>query len=220
MILPKPIAGEKNQYFKSEDIVVGYSEIEGIGVIATNNIASGQLIERCPMVRLDWRSNYVHDPQLRKYCYKEGNCGCSAETNPDKEYNTHGGVFWMVLGYGMIYNHQDSPNTEWNFYYDSSIVDVVATQDIPKGSEVYVTYESNYFTNRKNISLSEVKEMNKMSNDLEHIEDDSEFMNKVKSLIDSPDVPKIPESEDIIPEVEESDEDFLARMQEITKNSP
>ena len=68
--------------------------------------------------------------------------------------------------------------------------------------------------------MSEVKEMKKMSNDLEHIEDDSEFMNKVKSLIDSPDVPKIPESEDIIPEVEESDEDFLARMQEITKNSP
>ena len=57
-------------------------------------------------------------------------------------------------------------------------------------------------------------------NVLEHIEDDSEFMNKVKSLIDSPDVPKIPESEDIIPEVEESDEDFLARMQEMTKNSP
>ena len=219
MILPKPIAGEKNQYFKSEDIVVGYSEIEGIGVIATNNIASGQLIERCPMVRLDWRSNYINDPQLRKYCYLESNCGCSTETNPDKEYNTHGSVYWMVLGYGMIYNHQDSPNTEWNFYYDSSMADVVATQDIPKGSEVYVSYGSSYFRNRKNISLSEVKEANKMSNELENIEDDSEFMDKIKSLIDSPDVPKISVSVDIIPEAEESDEDFLARMQEMTKNS-
>ena len=219
MILPKPIAGEKNPYFKSEDIVVGYSEIEGIGVIATNNIASGQLIERCPMVRLDWRSNYINDPQLRKYCHSESNCGCSTVTNPDKEYNTHGSVYWMVLGYGMIYNHQDSPNTEWSFYYDSSIVDVVATQDIPKGSEVYVSYGSNYFRNRKNISLSEVKEANKMSNELENIEDDSEFMDKIKSLIGSSDVPKIPESTDITPEAEESDEDFLARMQEMTKNS-
>ena len=219
MILPKPIAGEKNPYFKSEDIVVGYSEIEGIGVIATNNIASGQLIERCPMVRLDWRSNYINDPQLRKYCYLESNCGCSTETNPDKEYNTHGSVYWMVLGYGMIYNHQDSPNTEWNFYYDSSMADVVATQDIPKGSEVYVSYGSSYFTNRKNISLSEITEIKKMSNELENIEDDSEFMDKIKSLIDSPDVPKISVSVDIIPEAEESDEDFLARMQEMTKNS-
>lgn len=219
MILPKPIAGEKNPYFKSEDIVVGYSEIEGIGVMATNNIASGQLIERCPMVRLDWRSNYVNDPQLRKYCYSESNCGCSTETNPDKEYNTHGSVYWMVLGYGMIYNHQDSPNTEWNFYYDSSMADVVATQDIPKGSEVYVSYGSNYFRNRKNISSSEVKERNKMSNELENIENDSEFMDKIKSLIGSSDVPKIQESADIIPEAEESDEDFLARMQEMTKNS-
>ena len=219
MILPKPIAGEKNSYFKSENIVVGYSEIEGIGVIATNNIASGQLIERCPMVRLDWRSNYINDPQLKKYCWSESNCGCSTETNPDKEYNAHGSVYWMVLGYGMIYNHQDSPNTEWSFYYDSSIVDVVATQDIPKGSEVYVSYGSNYFRNRKNISLSEVKEANKMSNELENIEDDSEFMDKIKSLIGSSDVPKIPESTDITPEAEESDEDFLARMQEMTKNS-
>ena len=219
MILPKPIAGEKNPYFKSEDIVVGYSEIEGIGVIATNNIASGQLIERCPMVRLDWRSNYINDPQLRKYCHSESNCGCSTETNPDKEYNAHGSVYWMVLGYGMIYNHQDSPNTQRNFYYDSSMVDVVATQDIPKGSEVYVSYGSSYFTNRKNISLSEVKEANKMSNELENIEDDSEFMDKIKSLIGSSDVPKIPESTDITPEAEESDEDFLARMQEMTKNS-
>jgi len=219
MILPKPIAGEKNPYFKSEDIVVGYSEIEGIGVIATNNIASGQLIERCPMVRLDWRSNYINDPQLRKYCHSESNCGCPTETNPDKEYNTHGSAYWMVLGYGMIYNHQDSPNTEWNFYYDSSMADVVATQDIPKGSEVCVSYRSGYFTNRKNISLSEVKEANKMSNELENIENDSEFMDKIKSLMGSPDVPKIPESTDITPEAEESDEDFLARMQEMTKNS-
>ena len=219
MILPKPIAGEKNPYFKSEDIVVGYSEIEGIGVIATNNIASGQLIERCPMVRLDWRSNYINDPQLRKYCWSESNCGCSTETNPDKEYNTHGSVYWMVLGYGMVYNHQDSPNTKLNFYYDSSMADVVATQDIPKGSEVYVSYGSSYFTNRKNISLSEITEIKKMSNELENIEDDSEFMNKIKSLIYSPDVPKIPASVDIILEAEESDEDFLARMKEMTKNS-
>ena len=219
MILPKPIAGEKNPYFKSEDIVVGYSEIEGIGVIATNNIASGQLIERCPMVRLDWRSNYINDPQLRKYCWSESNCGCSTETNPDKEYNTHGSVYWMVLGYGMVYNHQDSPNTKLNFYYDSSMADVVATQDIPKGSEVYVSYGSSYFTNRKNISLSEITEIKKMSNELENIEDDSEFMDKIKSLIDSPDVPKIPAPVDIVPEAEESDEDFLARMQEMTKNS-
>lgn len=58
-----------------------------------------------------------------------------------------------------------------------------------------------------------------MSNELENIENDSEFMDKIKSLIGSSDVPKIPESTDITPEAEESDEDFLARMQEMTKNS-
>lgn len=165
----------KNQYIQSTKIVVNYSGIEGIGVFATQDIKQGEIIERCPMVRLGWRSNYVHDPVIWKYLYTQPKCDCD-------DCKNHGFIFWMVLGYGMIYNHQDIPNTKWSFNYKQAIADVVATKDIKAGEEIFVSYGSTYFKNRKKIEAKD-NETKQTSESAVELEDDDTFMAKVNQLL-------------------------------------
>ncbi len=166
----------KNEYLKPSKIIVNYSGIEGIGVFATQDIKEGEVVERCPMVRLGWRSNYVHDPVIWKYLYTQPKCDCT-------DCKNHGFIFWMVLGYGMIYNHQDIPNTKWKFNYKQSIADVVASKDIKAGEEIFVSYGSTYFKNRNKIDSSNIAPKETPPSNNEEIEDDDTFMAKVNELL-------------------------------------
>lgn len=138
---------EKIEYFQSKKIRVDYSGVEGIGVFATEDIVVGELIERCPMIGLSYRSRYHHDPQLYKYLYTQPLCPCS-------ECKNHGFNFFMVLGYGMLYNHQDTPNTQWMFNYNKKIGDVVAIRPIKKDEEIFVTYGEAYFKGKNKITIN------------------------------------------------------------------
>lgn len=125
-------------------IRLGYSEIEGRGVFATDDINQGELIERCPMVPLGWRMNYHKDPVIWNYCFTQF-CPC-------EECKNHGGHFLMVLGYGQVYNHQNENNAEIKFDMRHSIADVKAVKPIKKGEEIFVSYGKEYFNNRPYIS--------------------------------------------------------------------
>lgn len=164
---------KKNKYIQPSKIVVDYSGVEGIGVFATQDIKEGEIIERCPMVKLGWRSNYVHDPVIWKYFYTQPKCDCS-------DCKNHGFSFWMVLGYGMIYNHQDIPNTKWHFDYTQAYADVIASKDIKAKEEIFVTYGPNYFKNRKKIDTSVPKTTPVPEIELE---DDETFMSKIEALL-------------------------------------
>lgn len=134
-----------NVYFQPKKIIIKLSSKEmGIGVFATDNIENGELIERCPMIQMDWRNKYLGDPQLHRYLYTNSSCKC-------EQCQIHGVNMFMVLGYGMLYNHQDEPNTNWNFNFKDLIGDVIASKDIKKGEEIFVSYGPNYFTKRKKI---------------------------------------------------------------------
>lgn len=167
-------SSEKVKYLKPSKVVVNYSGIEGIGVFATEDINEGDVVERCPMVKLAWRSNYIHDPSIWKYCYGQPRCDCS-------DCKNHGGFMWMVLGYGMIYNHQDIPNTKWVFNYDKAYADVIATKPITGGQEIFVSYGTSYWRNRKKIDVNSL-EVPKTPLIDDH-EDDEIFMAKVQELM-------------------------------------
>jgi SET domain-containing protein len=64
----------------------------------------------------------------------------------------------MVLGYGMIYNHQNNPNTEWRFNYQGLLADVVAIKPIKASDEIFVHYGNNYFKNREYFDDTKVRE--------------------------------------------------------------
>lgn len=138
---------EKKEFLQYKKIKIGYSKIHFRGVFATENIEPDEIIERCPMVPLDFRVKYHKDPQIFNYLYTNY-CPC-------EECKNHGAKLMMVLGYGMIYNHKDTPNTVWKFDNKNLVADVVATMPIKAGEEILVSYGENYFKNKQKIELKE-----------------------------------------------------------------
>jgi len=132
-------------------IKVDYSKIHHRGVFATEDIESQELIERCPLIILDFRTKYHKDKKLFDYLYTN-RCPC-------QECENHGPLFLLVMGYGMIYNHQDTPNTRWVFQVKERVADVIAERPIKKGEEIFVTYGDSYFNGRKKLIVegNEVK---------------------------------------------------------------
>jgi len=172
----------KIEFLAPNKVIVNYSEVEGRGVFATVDIKEGEIVERCPMIRLEHRSAYQHDPTIWKYCYTQPKCDCA-------DCKNHGFYFWAVLGYGMIYNHQDIPNTKWSFNYEEAYADVVALKDIDSGKEIYVSYGSSYFKNKKKIDIN-LKPQPMLSpediqtlNDLESENSDEIFISKINELM-------------------------------------
>lgn len=140
----KTIPMPKPELFMPSKIQMGYSPIHYRGIFATADIEAGELIERCPIVPLAWRTNYQKDPSIWAYCFTQS-CPC-------EECKRHGGHFVMVLGYGQIYNHQDDNNADMKINMKEQIADVVAKKAIKKGDEVFVSYGEKYFQNREKIT--------------------------------------------------------------------
>jgi SET domain-containing protein len=136
----------ENTYYQPKNVIVKLASAEmGLGVFATTDIKEGELVERCPMIQMAWKSNYLKDPQIFNYLYSNSNCPCD-------DCKKHGNAMYMVLGYGMLYNHKDEPNTKWEFNFKNLIGDVVATKPIKKGQEIFVSYGQNYFKGRPKLN--------------------------------------------------------------------
>lgn len=135
----------ENIYYQHKKIVVKLSSSEiGLGIFAIEDIEEDELVERCPMIQMSWKSKYLGDPQIFNYLYSNSNCSCD-------DCKRHGNSMFMVLGYGMLYNHKDEPNTKWDFNFKNLIGDVVAVKPIKAGEEIFVSYGSKYFNYRKKI---------------------------------------------------------------------
>jgi len=129
------------EYVSKYKIKYAHSLVGGRGVFATEDIEKGELIERCPIVALKKRSKQQDDPLIWAYCYTKPLCSC-------EECKNNGFIFYMVLGHGMVYNHQDQNNADMNFDHKNLYVDIIANQDIKSGKEIFVTYGQKYFDNR------------------------------------------------------------------------
>ena len=139
------------EYYSPSKVIIGESNVHGRGIFATQSIPEGDIVERCPMVPLGFRSRYHTDPQIYRYLYSQPPCPC-------RECENHGFVFHMILGYGMMYNHQDNANTKWVFDYNNFIGDIVAIKDIEKDTEIFVDYGTKYFNNQPKIDLDNAKD--------------------------------------------------------------
>ena len=131
-------------------IILGWSKVHGRGVFALQSIKKGEIVERCPLIQMEYRSKYQLDPKIFEYMYAQPVCDCI-------ECKKHGMVFHMVLGYGMMYNHQDSPNTLWKFNYSQSWADVVCVKDIEPGEEIFVSYGAVYFSDKPKVEVNDAK---------------------------------------------------------------
>lgn len=115
-------------------ITVGTSPVHGQGVFATRAIAKGEIIERCPYIVID-DDDLAEANRLQDYLF----------TSPDQP-----GDYLCVLGYGMMYNHSDTPNAEWEIDDDDiQFVRFTALKPISDGEEIFQNYGQEYWTTRK-----------------------------------------------------------------------
>ena len=114
-------------------IVVGDSPIHGQGVFAAVDIAKGEVVERCPYIVID-DDDLQDDNRLNDYLF----------TSPDAATD-----YLVVMGYGMMYNHSDDANSEWEIDSDNRFVCFTALRDIKAGEEIFQNYGEEYWRTRE-----------------------------------------------------------------------
>lgn len=95
------------------------------GVFADKKFKRGDIIEACPVIPIS-EKDFI---KLK---------GTALENYPFswKERET-----CIVLGYGSLYNHSDTPNIDWVDYPDHLKV-FFALRDIKKGEELFFNYNN------------------------------------------------------------------------------
>jgi uncharacterized protein len=106
---------------------------KGRGVIAADEIHSGEVIEVCPFITLsDLDAEHVtHKSDTMKYYVLE-------LTKIKKQV--------QPLGYGMLYNHSTQPNSEIEYQPGEDFITIRALDHIPAGQEI--TFDYNFDDNR------------------------------------------------------------------------
>jgi hypothetical protein len=122
--------------FVQPKVYVGKSKISGLGVFASEDIKSGDLIEECPVVLLDTTFQENKDWVLNRYAFTWG-CGCQI-------CQKFGHTMALVLGNGMIYNHSEKPNSYWNQDTALKYYSLHALTDINKDEEITWYYGAGY----------------------------------------------------------------------------
>lgn len=134
----------------SELVYVKASEVHGIGVFSRRNFGIGDTIEVFPLVPLYFRTHYQGDTRILEYSVAK-KCEC-------EECKRHGEVLCLRLGYGGIYNHQDSPNAEIVIDYTQLIGKCKAIKPISAHEEIFISYGVLYqFPEGKNTVRKEDK---------------------------------------------------------------
>ena len=114
-------------------ITVADSPIHGQGVFAVVDIAKGEVIERCPYIVID-DDDLQEENRLNDYLF----------TSPDASTD-----YLVLMGYGMMYNHSDEANSEWEIDDDNRFVRFTALRDISKGEEIFQNYGTDYWKTRE-----------------------------------------------------------------------
>jgi SET domain-containing protein len=120
-----------NMVVSTPKIYISNSRIKGAGrgVFAGHLIAKGELIEKCPFIELSQGDPaVVWGSALVSYFFFFGK---------EKEKVA------LVLGYGSLYNHSDTPNATYTFETKKNIVVFRALKKIKKGEEITFSYRGN-----------------------------------------------------------------------------
>ena len=113
--------------------VVGDSPVHGQGVFAAVDIAKGEVVERCPYIVID-DDDLKDENRLNDYLF----------TSPDAATD-----YLVVMGLGMMYNHSDDANSEWEIDADNRFVRFTAVRDIEAGEEIFQNYGEEYWKTRE-----------------------------------------------------------------------
>lgn len=117
-----------NKIISSDKVYISKSKIlkAGRGVFANLDIKRGEIIERCPVIKIpEHDSSNINESTLVEYIYYLGK-------KKDR--------LILVLGCGSIYNHSHQPNAKYKEKYKDKVIDFIAINEIKKGDEITVNY--------------------------------------------------------------------------------
>lgn len=106
-------------------IVVKKSPTHGYGVFAEKTFQKGEKIEECYII-----ISKGGDKKLEDY------------------YFDVNGKYAIFTGYGIIYNHSDNPNCDYIINEKKRLVTMKASEKIPKGKEIFISYGDEWFSDR------------------------------------------------------------------------
>jgi SET domain-containing protein len=114
-------------------ICVRKSPTHGYGVFAEKKLRKGEKIEECYIIISKGGDKVLED----FYFDAKGKCA-------------------IFTGFGIIYNHSDDANADYNINMKTRIATITADRTIQKGEEIFVSYGDDWFSSRglksKNIS--------------------------------------------------------------------
>jgi SET domain-containing protein len=115
---------------------------KGRGVFATEAILAGEVIEVCPVLVLPT------DPMMDNFILIDYRF--SYPCKPKSEMRPGELRYVIPLGYGSIYNHDDSNNAIWRQHAEYDALEFYAIRDISPGEEICTRYTKSgaYFENR------------------------------------------------------------------------
>lgn len=106
-------------------IAVKKSARHGYGVFAEKNFKKGEVIEECYMI-----VTRGGDKGLEDYYF---------------DVKGKHGIF---TGFGIVYNHSEDPNADYDIYAKSRLVRFKANRAIKKGEEISIDYGEGWFGDR------------------------------------------------------------------------
>lgn len=112
----------------SDKIYVKKSKINnaGRGVFAKKDIRKGDVIENCPFIEIsEDDTKHLGESFLVSYFFYFG------------KNKARSGI---VLGFGSIYNHSDSPNATFDINEKGKLINFIAIHNIKKDSEITFDY--------------------------------------------------------------------------------
>ena len=118
-------------------VEVRKSPLAGYGVFATRDIEEGEILEEACYAPSGYRSKELVHPETRKILYPSP-CGCEGCKH-------RGNQFVFLNGYCQVYNHSsENPTAQFQWFRQSRFVRVIATEDIKKDTEIFVSYGTGY----------------------------------------------------------------------------
>lgn len=112
-------------------IYVKKSPTHGYGVFAGKNFKKGEMIEECYFIVTEGGDEVLDD-----FYFQAG----------DDEDS-----YALLTGYGVIYNHSQEPNADYNMNLRRKIVTITADAPIKKDEEIFVTYGDEWFEARNKV---------------------------------------------------------------------
>lgn len=123
------IISENNLYLKYVNDIIGW------GVFSNNVFKENDTVEFC-------------------YCLPE-KFSTSQHKNYAFIFDAHSDDSYLVLGFGMIYNHSYDPNIKWEIIdYNHRIIRFFAIKDINVDEQLCFNYGEKYWKNRPKKELS------------------------------------------------------------------